>query len=287
MKKIEYEGYNLSCVKTKSTSREYISTIRQSTYPKNGNYPECINRTIILYLDENFNIKESKILDETIDETINNKKYISYSEGIEDCRLIDESSLLCTVLHTNPYWKPEVCYIEFKNNKITKQINLYIEGEQYTKIEKNWLFLKKSEDLSQIYVLYWYNPIKIGLIDINTGKGSIIKSYEMPNNNQSNSPHGGASIYLESQNQYLVTIRNYENKKYKDNSWLLFDEEFNLLGKSDGFIFPVDYEISYQMCMSLILEEKNLYAFVTINELEVIIYSYDLNDVLNKIKKIE
>ena len=40
--------------------------------------------------------------------------------------------------------------------------------------------------------------------------------------------------------------------------------------------------------MSLILESENiLYAFVSINDEEVNVYSYDLNDVLNKINKIK
>jgi hypothetical protein len=268
-------GYNMSCF-FNSQKNEYIATIRETT--DQTYYPETINKTKILYLNENFDIKSSCYLNENI-----SIKHLSYSEGIEDCRLINEKSLLCTALHTNAHWKPEMCYVEFENNEITKLKQLYIEGQQYTKIEKNWLFLKKQDNY--IFCLYYYNPFQIISIDTDTGKGTIIKEYNVPGVQLKS--HGAASVYLKHCNKYLVAIRNISNHKFEGNHFLVFSDEYDLLAISDNFYFS-DTKDSYQMCMSLILKnnedncEPIINAFVSVNDKDCYIYEFKLNDILEK-----
>jgi hypothetical protein len=271
----ECSGFNMSCF-FNSSKKEYIATVRETIHQQH--YPEAINKTKILYLNENFEIKSSYYLNENID-----IKHLSYSEGIEDCRLINEKSLLCTALHTNSHWKPEMCYVEFENNKIKKLKQLYIEGQQYTKVEKNWLFLKKEENT--IFCLYNYNPIQIISVDINTGKGNIIKEYNIPGVKLNS--HGGACVYLEKHNKYLVIVRNVLNHQFQGNHFLLFDDSYDLQGVSDEFNFS-DFKGYYQMCMSLIVKtdentnEQILYAFVGVNDNACYIYDYKLHDILEK-----
>lgn len=287
--KINHEGFNLSCV---PFGNEYICTIRNAILRRNmrpeelinlPDKPECYNKCFILKLDSSFNVLSSNLLDENID----GPRFVSWSKGIEDSRLIDNNSFVCVSLDTNPAWKPEVCYIEFDdNNKISKLLPLYIEGAQYTKSEKNWILLKKENNI--FYFLYWYNPFQIISVDMTTGKGNIILSYDIPG--ISLSSHGGACIYLEKEKKYLVLVRNLTDYGWKtifqNNTWLLLDEDFYLKGISDTFNFiekPINEYLDnnfYESCQSLILKNDILHMFVSIGEKDVYVYRIALNEVL-------
>lgn len=285
IKRIDFNGYNFSFKKYKDG---YIGTIRQSQpAPQNraNIYPECLNSTYIIELDSSFNILSNYLLDENIDLL---PRYMNYCSGIEDSRLIDDKSLLCVSLDTNPNFRVEMAYVEFSNDtkKITNIIRLFIEGKENIN-QKNWLYLKKDNNF--MYLLYFYNPIQIVSVDLETGKGTIIKSYNKPNielNSTDGEFHGGASLYLEKNNKYLVSIRKVINHKFICNYWLLFDTDYELQGISEGFIFEVQDNIvsGYQMNMSLNIENDLLYASVSINDSFVNIYKYNINDVLSKIK---
>jgi len=281
---IDHPGFSVSAFPLENG---YLVTMRQQNLKKRiiGVYPECLNETSILHLDNDFNLLSVNILNE---ERVGIPIFRSYTKGVEDCRLIDEGSFLCSSLDTNEHWKPEVCYCEFSNNKITKLLKLFIDGEQYTRIEKNWLFLKRENN--NLLLLYWYNPFKIVSVDLDSGCGKIVKEYSIPNLNLN--AHGGACIYLEAEDKYLVVIRNFvvNSYKFRNNQWLLLDNNFMLIGISNEFIFPVNSEFNYQMCMSLIIKSSEnkrlLYAIVSIDETNNYIYEYDLNNVLNDINPI-
>jgi hypothetical protein len=290
--KINHEGFNLSCVPFEN---EFICTIRKNRH-KSDMLPEeliylpdkidCYNKCFILKLDSSFNVLSSNLLDENTGRI----RFISWSTGIEDSRLIDSNSFVCVSLDTNTEWKPEVCYVEFDNYKLSKLLPLYIEGKQYTKPEKNWLLLKKEGNI--FYFLYWYNPFQIISVDMTTGKGNIILSYDIPG--ISLSSHGGACIYLEKEKKYLVLARNMRDYGWKtifqNNSWLLLDEDFYLKGISDTFNFiekPVNEYMDntfYESCQSLILKNDILHMFVSISEKDVYVYTIELNDILNSIQ---
>jgi hypothetical protein len=250
--------------------------------------PECYNTCFILKLDSSFNVLTSNLLDENI----GGDRFVSWSKGIEDSRLIDSNSFVCVSLDTNPAWKPEVCYVEFNNNKISKLLPLYIEGAQYSKPEKNWLLLKKEDNI--FYFLYWYNPFQVISVDMSTGKGNIKLSYENPHITLTS--HGGACIYLEKEQKYLVLVRNFTDYGWKtifqSNTWLLLDDNFYLKGISDTFNFiekPInEYSDNnfYESCQSLILKNDILHMFVTISEKDVYVYTIKLSEVLHSIKHI-
>ena len=270
---IPYDGTCFSCV---SHENEYIATIRQHTQGERNVYPECYNKCFILKLDSSFNILSSNLLDESIKV----ETFQSYSKGIEDSRLLDNKSMTAVSLDTNPNWKPEMCYIEFENFKITKLIKMYIDGEQYTKIEKNWVYLKRNENI--VYFLYWYNPFQIISVDILTGKGNKILSYDIPG--LSLNAHGGSCVYLENEKKYLVLIRNFEGYSYINSTWLLFDEDFYLKGISDNFRFSNNPGLEF--CISFIMKNNILHICISINEAKIFIYTIELNEILNSIKPI-
>ena len=151
--------------------------------------------------------------------------------------------------------------------------------------EKNWLLLKKDKNI--FYFLYWYNPFQVLSVDISTGKGVKILSYDVPG--LSLNSHGGACIYLEKEEKYLVLIRNFEGRAYKNNCWLLLDKEFYLKGISDNFTFVNNYNNDYpiyEFFTNLILKNNILHIFVSINDAEIIVYTIELNDILGNIKPV-
>jgi len=273
--KINHEGFNLSCVSFEN--EQYIATIRQQVQTERNIYPECYNKCFILKLDSSFNVLSSQLLDENIQ----GNRFVSWSKGLEDCRLIDNKTLLCNSLDTNPAWKSEVCYAEFENYKISKLVPLYIDGEQYVRPEKNWLLLKKEGNI--FYFFYWYNPFQILSVDMSTGKGVKILSYDVPG--LSLNSHGGACIYLEKEGKYLVLIRNFGCKYFENNKWLLLDEDFYLKGISDNFTFK-NNDYNCEFCTSLILKNNILHIFVSINDAEIFVYTIELNDILSNIKPV-
>jgi len=276
--KINHKGYNISCI---NVDDGFMATMRSST-PTNY-MPECINYTHILKMDSNFNILQSELLDESLERD----RHLSFSSGIEDARLIDDKTFTCLSLDTNAMWKPEVCYVEFENSKVTIIRSLYIEGEQYTKIEKNWVLLKRDENI--MYFLYWYNPLVVIKVDIDTGKGNKIISHDISNLNLN--AHGGSCLYLEKEKKYLVIVRNFiqNTYTYESNCFLLLDENYNLYGYSDNFRFSNSYN-GYEMCLSLLLKDDILYCFVSLycivsvcEEADNFVYKYYLSDILSSI----
>ena len=286
LKTIDFPGFNFSF--KKSQKDIYIGMIRQNdtSREKTAAYPEAFNLTYILELDSQFNIISSYLLNENLDLC---PRYTNFTSGIEDARILDDNSFLCVSLDTNPYWKTEMVYSEFSNEekKITKMLRLYLEGEEFRN-QKNWLFFKKVENT--MHLLYLYNPIQIISVDLVTGKSTILKSYIKENidiNSNECEFHGGSSVYLEKTNKYLVTIRKIVNHKFINNYWLLFDENYELCGISSPFLFEVNnVEISYQMCMSLHIEEDLLYTAVSINDSFVNIYKFNINDIINNLQSL-
>jgi hypothetical protein len=243
-------------------------------------------------MDKNFNILSNYLLNENINLL---PRFQNWTTGIEDAKLIDDSSLICVSVDTNPYWKTEVAYVEFsyEEKEIKKIVRFYVDGEDgRIKNEKNWLFLNRNND--EMHLLYSYNPIQIISVDLNTGKGKIIKSYNK--NNISLNCHGGYCIFINKLNKYLVCVRNYNRNekgqdKFINNYWLLFDKEYELCGLSKPFIFELEKEYNpedppYQMCMKLHIENDILYSAVSIDDAFINIYKFNINDIINNIESI-
>jgi hypothetical protein len=273
VKKFDFDGFNVSFIKNENG---YLATLRKSIGLTPGIYPEAISEVHILQLDSNFNFISTYKLPEYEPA----QKFISYSAGIEDPRLITENSFIGVSLDTNYWKKPELIYVEFDNKEITLFKPLYIKDEQHSIAEKNWLYLKKRENF--VYFLYSYNPFQIICTDMNIGSSKRVLSYNVPE--LSMNSHGGACIYLEKEEKYLVLVRNFIVKhKFENNSWLLFDKNFILTGYSNPFVFPLDYYCHYQMCFSFTLEGNNLFAIVSINDSENYLFSMNLSNILSSI----
>jgi hypothetical protein len=127
---------------------------------------------------------------------------------------------------------------------------------------------------------------------LTTGNAEIIKSYYKDGIHLN--CHGGAAVFLETEQKYLVTVRHFRDKKYVNNTWLLFDAQYELVGMSEGFYFDVSSEIStvptYQMAMTLFFPKggdgKKICASVSTDDSVVMIYEMDLHELLASIRPV-
>ena len=94
--------------------------------------------------------------------------------------------------------------------------------------------------------------------------------------------HGGGLVYLESERVYLVTVRVVNNNNYMFSMWLLLNEQYKMVGMSSGFLFsePIDTKPRYEMCMSLLEKNENLYATVSLDDEEIYVYEFKLDMIL-------
>jgi hypothetical protein len=279
-KKINFPGFNFSFQKTRD---KYIGIIRNidRNRTKIRTYPEAFNLCYILSLDEEFNVLSNYLLDENKN-LIN--RFVNYTEGLEDARFVDEKSFLCVSLDTNPNFHTEMIYVEFCDieQKIHRVVRLYLEGQE-NRNQKNWLYLKKENN--KLELLFSSYPIQIISVDLSSGKGNVLKSYPNPllHLEDGEELHGGSSVFLKNENKYLFVIRKIKKHKFICNYWMLLDENYDFIALSESFLFEEKIEISYQMCMTLYVEDKLLYTSVSINDEFVNIYKFNLHDILSNL----
>lgn len=176
------------------------------------------------------------------------KKYPAYCSGIEDARWISDTELIAVTLDTNPTGEPEMSYIQLAyppgekknmNNDIIiihKIQRLIIKGLEPQLWQKNWLFLKRWGN--EAHFLQWFHPWRVVRVNVETGQGEILIEHPTPipftkTKIYLNAVHGGACVYLKKRNQFLASVRTYENLQYYASRWLLIDADYQLVGMSN------------------------------------------------------
>ena len=282
--KIDFEGFNMSMLPHPERPTHFLATIRQVEHYSHESYPQAYNRTFLLELDSLFRVVEANEMKEV---ATSRKIHRSYSIGLEDCRLINEHFMTAVTLDTNDDWLPEMslCNITHQNGEITKVQPLHFGGDEDEKFaEKNWLVLKYMERNGSIHLIHSYDPLRIVSVDINNGYSSLISMKRIFHLNGCEI-HGGACIYLSHKKQYLVAVRVVQHHKYMFSHWILLNDLYTYVGISERFYFEPYTEKKYEMCMSLTLNETNkkLFASVSIDDTDVYVYEYMLEDILNMI----
>ena len=283
--KIDFEGFNMSMVQHPKNTSHFLATMRQVEHFSHDAYPQAYNKTFLLELDSLFRVVHSTELKEI---SSSRKVHRSYSIGLEDCRLVNEHFMTAVTLDTNDDWLPEMslCNINYENGEITKVQPLHFGGDDDVKFaEKNWLVLKYLERNGSIHLIHSYDPLRIVSVDINNGYSSLISMKRIFHLNGCEI-HGGACIYLSHKKQYLVAVRVVQNHSYMFSHWILLNDLYTFVGISGRFYFEPYSEKKYEMCMSLTLNETNkkLFASVSINDENVYVYEYMLEDILNTIE---
>lgn len=281
---IELKGFNMCLIIHPQNPNKYLATIRCTEKNESNEYPTLYNSNYLLFFDEELELTGGYEITEQLETP--RVKYKSYTEGLEDIRLIDDKYLIAGTTDSNNEWMPELmlCEYNIKNGSITKMISL-ADGTP----QKNWLVLKST--LNMYYVLHSYDPLKIITIDKESGSQNVIH-YQKVFNLEDCHIHGGACVYLEDKKQYLVSVRVKKNNQYHYSLWILLNEKYKLVASSEPFLFfknkreicGVKDKAYYEMCMSIIEKGNDLICSVSVNDQDVFILKYRTISVLNLIK---
>jgi len=276
--KICHEGFNMSIIEHPDHPRDYLATIRDK-FNTSYEYPSIENIVYLVHLDSTFQVIHSKKLEDPL-----RKRHESFTTGFEDCRLIDGNMMTGVLLDNTDQWVPEMCLCNFDRTtyKIDKMIvfNTDIGDGGEKKPEKNWLVLNRNT--TKLFMLYSYDPLRVMSVDIETGDSRLIH-FQKIFNLENCQVHGGGVVYIEKERKYLVNVRVVNDNKYQFSLWLLLNQQYKLTGMSEGFLFSNNESSNtpnYEMCMSLIEKNDFIYASVSINDSEIFIYEFSLDDLL-------
>ena len=208
--------------------------------------------------------------------------HVSFTAGFEDPRIGSSNWMTCVGLDTNDRWQPEMvlCEIDLPENKIKTAHSLYIENTPFTP-QKNWLVLHELEE--HIHMIHSLQPLTIVSVSKRTGRGNHILIKENKLLNRYDQVHGGACLYLEDRECYLVTCRIVEKHQYKHSLWILLDKEYSPICVSKPFTFT-DHRVHngffYEICMSLIRKNKDeIYVGITLGDQHMYIYTIALSTI--------
>ena len=278
-KQLDIPGYNASILKTEDG---YIGLTRTCiSYERYGVYPECGNTLFAFKLDTSFSVLDVQM----IKDESGRKTYKNWTEGFEDPRLLTPSSALVVTCDSNNHWHTEVSEIVLDGH-IVRSVRPYQVKDISPMNQKNWLFLRHHDDVYDDY-LYSSFPFKILRLHRETKCGSIVKTITTP---QSYTSHNGSVVKLDS--GFLFTSRIKRSHEYLYSLWVRMDDEYNVLGISNPFLFTDTLKrnangtyprATYEMCMSLHLEGPDLVVCVSAGDARVFIQKYKLSEILESL----
>ena len=277
-KKLDIPGFNACIIQN---DNGYMGLTRVCNYhSQKGVYPEATNKIFIFFLNNDFETMGSYELEDKTNRTL----YKNWTQGIEDPRLLSPNTFTAVTCDTNDRWKTEMSLVTFdlESRIITNILPLFMNGTQHL-TQKNWLYLKKySDDLSDY--LYSSFPFTVIRVNSTTGQGYILKEVNTPDTNIVS--HNGAILKIN--DTYLLTVRVKSGHDYHYSLWVKLSSDYDLIGVSKPFRFLNDEHINqdgtfkaagYEMCMSLHLENNELIVCVSVEDRDIYIQKYDLDDI--------
>lgn len=273
---VKTDGFNMSIIFHPMNPSFYLATIRKVEQISEDECPTIRNHTFLMTLNENFEIIDSKEMEEKITRDM----YVSFTTGLEDCRLINKDYMIGVLLDSNSEWKPDTCLCKYEMTTGNILKMKYLGDGSVA--QKNWLVLQ--ETVNSFYVLHSYNPLKVISIDKDSGS-QYMMHFQKVFNLEDCEMHGGGSVFLPYQKQYLVNVRIVRHHHYQYSLWLLFNEKYKLIGTSEPFrFFETQVERHYEVVMSLLEKNDTLLVSVSLNDKKNYVFKYDLNKVLNMIE---
>lgn len=278
--KLPIEGFN-ACLFTLPNGT-YHGTIRRQHVIGQRNYPEVLNNLFLFHLDSNFQLVEEPRL---VQDVPGRMKHRSWTEGLEDARILEPGLLFAVACDTNPHWKPEMVAVQYdpKEAKLLSIQPLTISG-QTKQTEKNWLLLRRWGD--EAHVLHWLNPVRVLRLKIDTGLGSVLVEHPPLKVMEGQEIHCGALLRIPE--GFLVTARVKENMHYKHSLWLLLDaDSYALCAVSEPFRFDASSETNFEMCMSLLLRDTDeLLACVSLSDMWSGVWMFSLQHILKGLRPV-
>jgi len=245
-------GFNMSMI---ATPDGYLASIRRKQQTQRGTDNECL----LMMLDSKFAVKNQVQTAEKCERT----RYPGFTNGFEDCRLIDDSSLLGVLCDSTADHVPTVAFARFSkwNGEISEITPLTVEGVPIAP-QKNWLVLRRWG--KEFHLLHDTNPLRIVRVNVadgpKRGVGCVVKEVVHSALNQTS--HNAAAVQLPD-GRFLVAIRQYRRRQYTHSRWLLLSTNYDLVGISPPFRFQnVMY---YEMCMSLSIDSANTFLVAAVS----------------------
>jgi hypothetical protein len=274
---IETGGYNMSVIVHPTCSDNYLASLRKIEVLSYSEYPNVKSTTYLLELDERFMIRSSKKLVEP-----QRSIFVSYTTGLEDCRLIDNTYFTGVLMDSNDKWLATMCLGKYDSSTGEIKKMICLENEDNTH-QKNWLVINQTS--THMTILHSYDPLKVISVEKETGKLHTLH-YQKVFHLEDCEMHGGGCVYLYGHKKYLVNVRVVRAHCYQYSLWLLFNEKYKILGSSDPFRFLPKGENStrhYEMCMSIIDKDDFILASVSLNDKETHMLKYKIKDIIASI----
>lgn len=285
-KQLSLPGFNASIIPTANGYTGLTRVCKQ--HEQRGVYPEATNECVLFHLDSHFNT----LSQQTLTDATGRQHHRSWTQGIEDARILSPSIFTAVTCDTNPRWKPEVSLISFQSPKITTITPLFLNGTQ-GQPQKNWLFIRKhTEDLHDY--LYSSFPFHFVRVNTRTGEATTIQQYDSPPGYSNITSHNGAITPIDGGDSYLLTVRIKQGYSYHYSLWILLDSSLQIKSISKPFRFIKDKHTNddggyspggYEMCMSLHTEGPELVACVSVDDEASYIQKYNLQELLVEIAK--
>lgn len=242
-----------SCIipnKKENTSYGYLMNQRYVNYriSDNGDYLDCAQHIIsincFLELDNKFRILSHKIFDTDYDD----RRYL----GIEDIRIVydnkkEKYQFIGTTLHRDNHIGMVYGDYNIETNLQPKELTNIMD------CDKNWVYLPTKEEL---FVIYSWFPLKIGLIDENQNRWVPHQEKQMPNY-FSRIRGSTCGIFDEEKKEYWFVCHfvSYEKPRHYYHIFVVFDEQMELLKYSAPFKFT---ESCIEYCLGLIVEKERI-----------------------------
>lgn len=277
---IQAEGFNMSLIPHPTKPHHYLATIRNTEFLSDQEYPHIRNYVDLLTLNSQFQVVDVVEMNETLHYGRN--MYVSFTTGLEDCRLVNHQYMFGVLMDSNPKWKPDMCLCKYdiQTGNITQMTYL---GDG-TQAEKNWLVLNETHNA--FHVLHSYNPLKVITVEKHNGSQHTIhlqKVFHLEDCEM----HGGGCTYLSHQKQYLVCTRIVKQHTYQFSMWILLNEKYKVVGCSEGFRFfpkvPGSSVPEYEMVMSVLENNYQVYVSMSLQDKKVFVLQFLLKDILSKI----
>lgn len=276
--KIQHEGHNLSFIVHPDHPAQYLAIIQNKMNVFGYDYTITEHVTHLLRMDHMFQILETT----RMNERTGRKTFNDECCGIEVCSLITETYMTARLMDNNEKLTPTMalCHFDISNGIVDNIVELKSTFKKKEKTGKKWLLLQKTEDA--LIMIHSYDPLRIITANIETGATDLVHFQKIFNLKKCEI-EGGASVYCDTYNKYLVNVRIVNDGVYVYSLWLLLSDTYKLCGMSKPFVFSFADEIkNAEKCTCLLIKNELLYASVTINDEDVFIYEYLLQDVYNK-----
>ena len=244
--KLPLEGFN-ACLYPLDDGT-FHGTIRRQHIIAHKRYPEVLNDLLLFTLNKDFQLMQEPKFLKDIPGRI---KHTSWTEGLEDARIIEPGLLLAVACDTNPHWKPEMVVTRYDSHtaQLLSLQPLQLQG-QPKNTEKNWLVLRRWGN--EAHVLHWLHPLRVLRMNLVTGLAEILVEYPTVKELEGQDIHCGACLPITE--GFLVAVRVKSGHGYSHSLWLLLDSDsYEVKGVSEPFRFDTTSTGAYEMCMSLCL----------------------------------